>query len=873
MKKLLLLLFSVSLTFNVLGAVYDFTSGGIYYTITSAANKTVSVTYSSTSYNSYSGSVVIPSTVDNGATTYSVKGIGSKAFQQSTGLTSVTIPSSVTTIGTNAFYGCTGLTSVTIPSSVTAIGINVFYGCTGLTSVSIPSSVTSIGGSAFQGCSHLTSITIPSLVTSIGGSAFQGCSSLTSITIPSLVTSIEANVFYGCTGLTSVVIPSTIQTIGANAFYGCTTLAAVTIPPNIASIGVDAFKNCTGLTAVYSYPEPPLSLVSSIFDGVNKATCTLYVPTRTSKGNYTSADYWGEFETITPMITWDTPADIEWGTALSSANLNAAAVMAGTYSYTPASGTVLNEGDSQILDVEFSPTDTLNYFPLTEEVTINVKKMTHVWDGSSWTPSTSMTSKSDVVIAGTYGGSGFECANLTINSGKKTTLSSNLVVNDTLTLISNDGGTAQLLNNGTVTNNGVIRIRKTFKPSYGWVFFSTPYDVPAANVKIAGTNTQATWGDITDTGVDFYVQEYDGALRDATGNAAASAGLNWINVSPRTFVAGKGYIIAVASDKTLDFVSASGESSMFASTGEIPVAKHTTNATVTHNSWNLIGQPFLSSFDLANATQEQAPFYYYDGNTYQTVMSGDNYVVSPFGAFFLQDHAATDVVEYAAAGKTLKKVAAGSTFEEIPLTVSNDTYTDKTRIRLQAGSTTDYELGNDAIKMMSLKSVVPQIYTVTGGTNYSVNSLPSTTNTVNLVVTTGVAGTYTISLSDIASASDYTSILLVDGNKQTNLLDGNYTFITNGSLTKSMQLELGISYTAINEVSDTNSKVSCSGDKVTLSGLEGTANVQVYDVTGRLLQSFKTIENNQTVTLANKGVNLLEIVTTTGTTNIKVLVK
>ena len=143
---------------------------------------------------------------------------------------------------------------------------------------------------------------------------------------------------------------------------------------------------------------------------------------------------------------------------------------------------------------------------------------------------------------------------------------------------------------------------------------------------------------------------------------------------------------------------------------------------------------------------------------------------------------------------------------------------------------------------------------------------------LNLVVTTGAAGTYTVSLPNIASASNYESILLVDGNNQTNLLEGNYTFTTNGALTKSMQLQLS-TYTAINTASDTNLQVTCSGDKVTFSGLEGTANVQVYDVTGRLLQSFKTIENNQTVTLANKGVNLLEIVTTTGTTNIKVLVK
>ena len=84
-------------------------------------------------------------------------------------------------IGEYAFENCSGLTSVTFPSSVTSIGEYAFSGCSGLTSVTIPSSVTSIGGAAFSRCSGLTSITIPSSVTSIGSSAFEGCSGLTSV--------------------------------------------------------------------------------------------------------------------------------------------------------------------------------------------------------------------------------------------------------------------------------------------------------------------------------------------------------------------------------------------------------------------------------------------------------------------------------------------------------------------------------------------------------------------------------------------------------------------------------------------------------------------------------------------------------------------
>ena len=55
-------------------------------------------------------------------------------------------------LGNYVFYDCSGLTSLTIPSSVTSIGYYAFKGCSGLTSLTIPSSVTKIGYYAFKGC-------------------------------------------------------------------------------------------------------------------------------------------------------------------------------------------------------------------------------------------------------------------------------------------------------------------------------------------------------------------------------------------------------------------------------------------------------------------------------------------------------------------------------------------------------------------------------------------------------------------------------------------------------------------------------------------------------------------------------------------------
>jgi hypothetical protein len=64
----------------------------------------------------------------------------------------------VTEIGGSAFQDCSGLASVTIPNSVTEISSWTFYGCRGLISVTIGNKVDSIGYGAFAGCKKLSDV-------------------------------------------------------------------------------------------------------------------------------------------------------------------------------------------------------------------------------------------------------------------------------------------------------------------------------------------------------------------------------------------------------------------------------------------------------------------------------------------------------------------------------------------------------------------------------------------------------------------------------------------------------------------------------------------------------------------------------------------
>ena len=252
----------------------------------------------------------------------SVTSLGDWAFSDCTGLTSITIPDSVTNIGSSTFCRCTGLTSITIPDSVTSIGDYAFSNCFGLTSITIPNSVTSIGDSAFSNCIGLTSITIPDSVTSIGDRAFSDCTGLTSITIPDSVTSLGDWAFLLCTGLTSITIPNSVTNIGSGVFRSCTGLTSITIPDSVTSIGDYAFLECTGLTSITVLSETPPTGGYEMFNNTNSSP--IYVPGG-SVDAYKSALYWSDYADriqAIPSSSVPIPEAVDLGLSVKWASFN-----------------------------------------------------------------------------------------------------------------------------------------------------------------------------------------------------------------------------------------------------------------------------------------------------------------------------------------------------------------------------------------------------------------------------------------------------------------------------------------------------------------------------------------------------------------------
>lgn len=197
------------------------------------------------------------------------------------------------------------------------------------------------------------------------------------------------------TALTAILL---CNGCGSGGGTGSSNLATPTITwPNPSPITYGTALSSTQLDASANYPGTFSYTPSAgtVLGAGSQSLSVTFTPSDSTKVQSGTATTSITVNQATPLISWSTPAAVPVGTALGSAQLDATATIAGTFTYSPAAGTVMSTAGTQTLSVTFTPKDGADYTSATNTVSLDVTGGT-----ASGTPSYSFTNVK--ILAGGY---------------------------------------------------------------------------------------------------------------------------------------------------------------------------------------------------------------------------------------------------------------------------------------------------------------------------------------------------------------------------------------------------------------------------------------------------------------------------------------
>lgn len=233
--KLVLFVLSVFTCLSV--SAYDFEADGLYFTIISPKDLTVSV---DGAVNKDTDKIVIPQTVVYKNRTLTITSVGSEAFKGYKNLQSISFPNTVLSIGGSAFEEDELLADVVLPDSLLGTGGYAFEGCTSLKTIRIPEKVVNLNNGVFSGCSGLISVTLNDSLRSIGSESFYG-TSIKELKLPLSLSYIGEYAFKD-SKIREINLPKSLRSIGRGAFMN-SELLHIELPMSLTSIGKQAFEN------------------------------------------------------------------------------------------------------------------------------------------------------------------------------------------------------------------------------------------------------------------------------------------------------------------------------------------------------------------------------------------------------------------------------------------------------------------------------------------------------------------------------------------------------------------------------------------------------------------------------------------------------
>lgn len=392
-----------------------------------------------------------------------------------------------------------------------------------------------------------------------------------------------------------------------------------------------------------------------------------------------------------------------------------------------------------------------------------------------------------------------------------------------------------------------------------WNYLSFPFDVPLADLKIEPVSEY-------DTNPSFIIRYYDGNVRATNG-----IGDSWKDVvSGDVLKAGKGYIVqtdhraicSIMSDTKQALHSFMGEQSI-----KVSLDTYTSNR-IEDQSWNLVGNPFPSFFNI-HYIEYNAPIVVWNGDGYIALsVKDDDYALRPLEAFFTQKPDEKSYLLFQPAGRQINSYIAdqgnlrSSSFSSrriINLVLKGDTYTDKSRVVINPEARIEYELTCDAVKWMSPKAEIPQLYSLDGSDRrYAINERPEGSGRIALGVYIGKVGTYELALPEGINGQ---SIILKDKylNKEVDLSLKNYSFqAEEGTFNDRFELLLSSGVVTGTEAPENQQGMAYAQDgNLVVEALAGTS-VTVYSYTGVPLINH-TMNQSRWITSLSTGFYLVRI--------------
>lgn len=755
------------------------------------------------------GSEILASGVDNMKNVRRLKVKGEmnaedwETLKLSTDLYSIDLSEAVITeIPAGAFYNNSSKNynfhKVILPEGLLTIGKNAFRD-TGLDEIVLPSSLKSIGEYALAG-TRIEKVVIPDATTDIANYAFSYCYSLKEVKYPEL-TYIPQGCFLNDHHLSKINLPSALQYVRNEAFNNCFYLADVELPVTLKSIGDYGFEDTS--------------------------IDTLIVPEGVTLGSYAFAncDYLKYVELPTTYYDASSSYYLFHGcSSLKTIKLKSPTLLT-YYSY-------------YFINDDYRSSITL----LVPDYLVNAYKLDSYWynygniEGFATSEIEKWTINNPLELGATarlQGTPDVELNNTWLSMQGETTMEVN---NFNMTMTARDywswnsttvayNTSSQVLISSEVDVKGLLDLDYY---TYGnkWYFLSLPFDIKVGDIQ---------------SSAQIAVRYYDGANRATTGSASG----NWKNYTAEDVIeAGTGFIFQTSANTWNKFVACENarKNRAFKGNDLSTVLKENASETSEHRGWNLVGNPWMTWYNI-HSVDFTAPITVYNhGNNNYTAYSiiDDDVALHPAQAFFVQCPDELDVITFPARGRQLTseitnqngapgfhRAAADRQLIDLQLLVGEDA-ADKTRIVMNEKATLDYDYGSDASKFFA-EGGAAQLYTMdANGGAYAINERPEDDGIVALGFVAPAAGEYTLSLSRNRAAS----VVLTDlsSGVETELTQGDYTFTSEaGTFTGRFQIRMKASATGVEKVA-----VKATV-RVVEGGVEASAPVQVYAVDGRLV--------------------------------------